>query len=100
MDAELKRKWVAALRSGEYEQGQFALENAGRFCCLGVLCKVQGWPTVQMGDDSAGSRIDSALYNPIHDAVGDTGVVRGLAEKNDDDDLSFTEIADYIEANL
>lgn len=31
------QKWDAALRSGEYKQGQHALENDGKFCCLGVL---------------------------------------------------------------
>lgn len=34
------RKWVKALRSGEYEQCTGELENAKGFCCLGVACKV------------------------------------------------------------
>jgi hypothetical protein len=38
MDPVVKKKWLAALRSGEYEQGKNYLENAGKFCCLGVLC--------------------------------------------------------------
>lgn len=37
----IKDKWVAALRSGEYKQGQNKLVNAdGSFCCLGVLCEL------------------------------------------------------------
>lgn len=39
MNADIKAKWVAALRSGEYEQGRRELKDeAKRFCCLGVLC--------------------------------------------------------------
>lgn len=34
----MKDKWVAALRSGEYEQGYSTLKDtSGRYCCLGVL---------------------------------------------------------------
>jgi hypothetical protein len=46
MDQSIKEKWVEALRSGDYEQGQGALrqkdqtENAEIFCCLGVLCDI------------------------------------------------------------
>lgn len=34
------RKWVRALRSGKYNQGEFALQSAKGFCCLGVACKI------------------------------------------------------------
>lgn len=35
-------EWIAALRSGKYEQGQNALCADGRFCCLGVLAEEAG----------------------------------------------------------
>ena len=35
---QVREKWVAALRSGEYQQGTKFLEKDGKFCCLGVLC--------------------------------------------------------------
>lgn len=38
MNEEIKAAWVAALRSGEYEQGTEYLSRDGKFCCLGVLC--------------------------------------------------------------
>lgn len=39
MKKEVKQKWTAALRSGEYQQGRKVLRTAeGQFCCLGVLC--------------------------------------------------------------
>lgn len=44
---DLKEKWVAALRSGKYKQGELRLRHKSdrdgepdRFCCLGVLCDV------------------------------------------------------------
>lgn len=38
MNQEVKKLWISALRSGEYEQGQKMLRNGDKFCCLGVLC--------------------------------------------------------------
>jgi|TARA_R110000765_G_scaffold340353_1_gene430437 hypothetical protein len=32
------QKWVAALRSGEYDQGTDGLQTEGGYCCLGVAC--------------------------------------------------------------
>lgn len=37
MNAEVKAKWVAALRSGEYKQAVRCLRSEDGFCCLGVL---------------------------------------------------------------
>ena len=43
MKADVKKLWVDALRSGDYEQGKYQLAKTGddgvtRYCCLGVLC--------------------------------------------------------------
>lgn len=38
MNKEIGERWIAALRSGEYQQGQSYLNVNGKFCCLGVLC--------------------------------------------------------------
>lgn len=38
MNPQVKAKWIDALRSGEYQQGDEALQNDDGFCCLGVLC--------------------------------------------------------------
>lgn len=54
MDQEIKAQWVAALRSGEYKQGEGYLNRThivsvegetepvveNRLCCLGVLCEL------------------------------------------------------------
>lgn len=34
------RKWIRALRSGKFKQGQGALCKDGKHCCLGVLCEI------------------------------------------------------------
>lgn len=39
MNPKIQRDWAAALRSGEYRQGQGTLRSPDdEFCCLGVLC--------------------------------------------------------------
>ena len=39
MNTEIQEQWVAALRSGDYQQGKGTLRSADdEFCCLGVLC--------------------------------------------------------------
>lgn len=38
---EHKAKWLTALRSGDYKQGQNRLRTAqDEYCCLGVLCEI------------------------------------------------------------
>jgi len=37
MKREWKTKWVKALTSGKYKQGDGNLKHNERFCCLGVL---------------------------------------------------------------
>jgi hypothetical protein len=91
MDAHLKAKWVAALRSGEFKQGVGEFEFGQRFCCLGVLCVVANKPRhTGVGDN---------WY--FADAVlGSVEASTKLAHLNDNEGQSFAEIADYIEANL
>jgi hypothetical protein len=58
MEAELKKKWVDALRSGKYPQGQRHLRTAGaeaKFCCLGVLCEVA--PDIEFDAVETGYRL-------------------------------------------
>jgi hypothetical protein len=99
MDKELKAKWVAALRSGEYEQGEGSLYEGGKFCCLGVLHKVLTGeaPSERLWDDACEmpeeirDQLDSEVQTKLaHMNDGSTGEV-----KHD-----FAEIADYIEAHL
>jgi len=36
----IKDEWLAALRSGKYEQGRYRLRTENQYCCLGVLCDI------------------------------------------------------------
>ena len=87
MDAHLKAKWVEALRSGEYKQARLMLEDDGRFCCLGVLCKVAGLDTGDSGP----------TYRRLDKITGGYGQ---LVTLNDDQMKSFKQIARWIEVNL
>lgn len=46
LNKKLKKEWVKALRSGDYEQGkwnlcqEFPSDEGPKFCCLGVLCDI------------------------------------------------------------
>ena len=44
MNADVKQKWVEALRSGKFKQGRCHLkweaDDGMRHCCLGVLCEL------------------------------------------------------------
>ena len=42
MKAEFKKKWIKALRSGKYRRAQGQLRKGRGFCCLGVLCHING----------------------------------------------------------
>lgn len=107
MNAELKAKWIEALRSGKYKQGRTQLRSDNdAFCCLGVLCDIE--PDVTW-EKKTGS------YDAVYDSEFDGGELpssfrewagissdreQELIEMNDDYGKSFAEIADYIEKNL
>jgi hypothetical protein len=39
MKPDIKKQWIAALKSGDYEQTQYVLHSTSNgYCCLGVLC--------------------------------------------------------------
>lgn len=117
MDAKLKRKWVKALRGGEYQRGKNRLvADAGEhFCCLGVLADIQGCRWLENGHGelhpimprakeifSAGADGDPAdgeYLQPRRAGGLDIKVQMRLARMNDKG-ASFNRIADYIEQNL
>jgi hypothetical protein len=99
MDAELKTKWVNALRSGEYKQCRNTLHEGEAYCCLGVLAVISGLDV----EGRVGLLADPDSYEPIYNLIGSKFIARNLAERNDGHYYhphSFSEIADYIEKNL
>jgi hypothetical protein len=97
MDALLKSEWIDALRSGKYQQAKSFLKTDNGYCCLGVLCDIQGADFSAI-EEEFGSL--SLSYNP-KEYLGHFPEVNAseLAQMNDNG-KSFAEIAAYIEANL
>jgi len=116
--AEHRKQWVAALRSGKYQQGEKRLRTGDKFCCLGVACDVSGlgqWvEAIEYDDDgnvvenvqvySTGSIIASHRFNGV---LTDWYGVRGadvyfdgeyeLLTVANDNGYSFEKIAELIE---
>ncbi len=109
MDPELKEKWLKALRSGEYKQGNGRLRNESDcYCCLGVLCDVSGvgkWTKVGEGEYPmylcGDTNCAGVLWGELEEALSVPSEAIGtLMNMNDKKGNTFEEIATYIEANL
>lgn len=94
MNKELLKRWVAALRSGEYTQGARKLRmfdpvaECTRYCCLGVLREIE--PSIR---EVNGEFLDR---DSLQQHMGGDIQQKDLAVKNDFK-MPFPEIADYIE---
>lgn len=111
-------KWVVALRSGEYKQGQCALQNTIGYCCLGVACDIfipKNKQQKQYGRILGGVPEDQPLAPKWLKQVNmqiehltkkslshlnDSGIVTYLEMSHFEklDPLTFDEIADVLEA--
>jgi len=91
---EHTQQWLDALRSGEYEQGKNYLFNKGTYCCLGVAGRIAG---VDIGEYDGRWK----AYDEILDKMGMSRKESGnITTMNDEDGLSFHEIANKIEEML
>jgi hypothetical protein len=105
MRERIKKLWIEALRSGEYEQTSGTLRDAGEnneyaYCCLGVLekirCDEQGvrrFPQLDVLTEK------TMLWAGLDDRNPNLPDGRSLAELNDDG-MSFKSIANRIEKHL
>ena len=115
MNKQIKNRWVKALRSGKYRQAHGMLYSAGSkgYCCLGVLCAVQGDDPAEWDCKNEQEVEEMLVVNkvPKYLAAGlYTLEMKDLANRNDDgvilntgrhyDPHSFDEIADFVEHNL
>lgn len=104
MKAETKAVWVAALRSGNYQQGQSWLRVGDQFCCLGVFCDLFGggqWIRKGLtyiyryqGNELSCDILPEMCYQHGF-YFGDS---HQLCQLNDTGN-TFQQIADYIEAH-
>lgn len=128
MKADIKDRWVSALRSGDYKQGtQCLLSESGNYCCLGVLCDLYmkesnqevEWETTE---DSYGDKMKVASFYGYTTILPETirewaglneqspsvtyvdmdgeGGYFMLSNLNDEHDASFEELAELIEEQL
>ena len=104
MSPELKSPWVTALRSGEYQQGKRNLCRGAFYCCLGVLCEVmEANRSVFDGNDEviAFEGYIGHLHPRLAQEAGiNDDALNQLMRMNDSQGKRFSEIADWIEANL
>lgn len=115
MDPEIKAKWLTALRSGKYQQGQNFLQRDDKFCCLGVLCEVMGLEATKSFENiyEYGSNGSMSYLFPVDDEhperscksipiayankIGLHGALKRDLIRMNDHGRSFSEIADKIE---
>ena len=114
MKADVKRRWVKALRSGKYKQGRQylrqTLNGQDKFCCLGAVTDICGkrW-------NKGRTKLLEAGVQQVFCFRGNAGTLDGrfraeigltdseeaiLATKNDSGRWSFKRIATWIEKNL
>lgn len=109
---ENAKKWVEALRSGEFEQGRGCLCKNKRYCCLavGIVIAQRNGVHVREATSMTGKVAfdDDAYYVPeavrkwlgLASFSGSYGEnrSRGLDSDNDSMGFSFSQIADIIES--
>lgn len=115
MNKEIAKQWCAALRSGEYKQGQYSLNNVSKntYCCLGVLCdlyiKSGGNLRLSLHDNGITRAYDGCTGMPPSSVMDWAGMRTPHGMYNTPDDnlvadndsgLSFDKIADIIEAQV
>lgn len=108
--------WSDALRSGKYKQSKSEqlLDDAGRWCCLGVLGHVCGLSREKLREksfledyDSGGSRRSLVLPSEVQEMFAgfNDGEAVEISDENGQDfstfytePMSFEEIADLIDS--
>lgn len=112
MNADIKSKWLEALRSGKYRQGRRRLRTEdGYYCGLGVLCDIAGakweysngrWVAVHKGNRSY-ERLPHSLRDELGIVDRDSLAVEAMNDGSSswlNDPQTLEQIADWIEANI
>ena len=115
--------WVAALRSGEYEQTKSVLHDDVGYCCLGVFCEtlgtlkryedgdyIYGGDSIYCLPECVRDKLNISVYGGyVHEKLSDVGkelncVLREGRELDsmdlttlNDNGVAFDKIADLIE---
>ena len=97
MDQKLKRRWVKALLSGEYEQGRDRLLQDGKYCCIGVFHRIHTGRDPDILWD--GSSDDIAVQTALKDGGLTNEGITAIADINDAG-VPFDMIAGLIDEAL
>jgi hypothetical protein len=100
------RKWIKALKSGDYEQGKKQLYKASsdKYCCLGVACKL--YAKEKKVNFKELIKIHQVLPGKVQDWLGleycNPSMLKhfeglSLTVMNDSGKYNFRDIADCIE---
>jgi hypothetical protein len=99
MKPEIRDQWADALESGKYKQGSVFLKNEREdngettYCCLGVLRELVD-PDRQTDDGRASAFVYGSSQGLTKQQID------ALAMANDNDKLTFKQIARFIRAFL
>ena len=107
MKEALKKKWVEALRSGEFRQGKGKLRITDRYCCLGVLLEIDGSVAYSKKHGwhfrGSGERVaewNSYFTSEYRRALNITLSTERILARMNDDGTPFDEIANYLETHM
>lgn len=97
MERELRDRWVAALRSGEYRQirGKACSQSGKSHCCLDVLRVLIGLPQDITEEGLWREPVTATML-----ALVPCKVQYQLADLNDSQKRNFNQIAGWIEENI
>lgn len=112
MNAQIKARWIEALRSGNYQQGKGHLRTGDAYCCLGVLCDLharetgQRWVMVIRARDGMPSYLGARNHLPAAVMAwadlksGDPTIRSKCLSDHNDLPINFDEIATMIDEAL
>lgn len=106
MNKIVKAQWIKALRSGRYAQGRYKLRRTrlgkAQYCCLGVLCRVQGLSFNK--NNITSYKGEACVYKLSNRMLRDIGLKPreqdNLMSLNDSGKYNFKYIANYIESMI
>lgn len=105
---DFAEKWIAALRSGKYNQTRGSLRDQFGYCCLGVACVINGISDddidlegfiidAHIGDDNTEKMPEQLIGMDENELVSE---LTAMNDRDSEDAYSFPEIADWIEENV
>jgi hypothetical protein len=100
MNAEIKKLWLEALRSGKYSQGCGALRWEDKFCCFGVLCDLVDKTKWEAPTEDGFRLYANNINYPPDELLNKVGLPHSACislSRCNDDCKSFAYIAQLIE---